>query len=155
MGRCRKTRKSTSGGAILIGNHCIRSWSKTQAIIATSSGEAELYGSNKTTSECLGMQSLAEDFGDTMQVQVLVDASAALGIIRRRGLGKTRHIRVQELWCQELSSSGRVKFLKVNGKRNPADMMTKCIDERGILKNTYLLHLQFRIGRSSTAPEIS
>ena len=38
---CRKTRKSTSGGQVLLGQHSIKSWSVTQAVIALSSGEAE------------------------------------------------------------------------------------------------------------------
>ena len=41
---CAKTRKSTSGGVIMIGGHMIKSWSSTQNVIALSSGEAEYYG---------------------------------------------------------------------------------------------------------------
>ena len=41
---CRRARKSTSGGSISIGEHCIKTWSKTQAVIAKSSAESELYG---------------------------------------------------------------------------------------------------------------
>ena len=39
---CRRARKSTSGGSISIGEHCIKTWSKTQAVIAKSSAESEL-----------------------------------------------------------------------------------------------------------------
>ena len=39
---CKRTRKSTSGGAIVRGSHTIKCWSKTQQTIALSSGEAEL-----------------------------------------------------------------------------------------------------------------
>ena len=38
---CLTTRKSTQGGVIMMGRHCVKSWSSTQAIIALSSGEAE------------------------------------------------------------------------------------------------------------------
>jgi hypothetical protein len=38
---CRETRKSTSGGLIMLGTHLIRGWSATQRVIALSSGEAE------------------------------------------------------------------------------------------------------------------
>ena len=41
---CRRTRKITSGGIALLGSHAIKSWSKTQAAIAKSSGEVELFG---------------------------------------------------------------------------------------------------------------
>ena len=35
---CRDTRKSTSGGIIMLGNHIIKGWSSTHANIALSSG---------------------------------------------------------------------------------------------------------------------
>ena len=41
---CRRARKSTSGGSISIGEHCIKTWSKTQEVIAKSSAESECYG---------------------------------------------------------------------------------------------------------------
>ena len=37
---CIKSRKSTSGGSIMIGSHLINTWSKTQANIALSSAES-------------------------------------------------------------------------------------------------------------------
>ena len=39
---CRKTRRSTSGGIIMIGDHLIKCWSRTQKTVTLSSGEAEL-----------------------------------------------------------------------------------------------------------------
>ena len=39
----RVSRKSTSGGAILLGQHCLRTWSSTQGAVASSSAEAEFY----------------------------------------------------------------------------------------------------------------
>ena len=52
---CRKTRKSTTGGCIMLGAHCIKAWSKTQALIALSSGESELYASLKASAETMGV----------------------------------------------------------------------------------------------------
>ena len=40
---CRRTRKSTSGGCIVLGGHALKSWSGTQATVAMSSAEAEYY----------------------------------------------------------------------------------------------------------------
>ena len=50
---CRESRKSSSGGAIAIGGHLIRAYSKTQAVIAKSSGESELYGVVRASTEAL------------------------------------------------------------------------------------------------------
>ena len=63
-------------------------WSKTQAVMALSSAEAELGAAVKASLEVLGMVSLWKDVGDTTRVQVMVDASEAVGIIRRIGFGR-------------------------------------------------------------------
>lgn len=39
---CTRTKRSTSGGVLFRGLHCLGQWSRTQATIALSSGEAEL-----------------------------------------------------------------------------------------------------------------
>ncbi len=151
----RITRKSTSGGVATIAGHLIKSWCKLQTCVASSSGEAELYGCNKTTSECLGLQSIALDFGTKHKVSVCTDSSAALGIIQRFGLGKTKHIDLEQLWCQEMSSSGRVMYRKVAGTANPADMLTKAVDESNIMVNTRRLQLAFMSGRAVSAPHLT
>lgn len=51
------TRKSTSGGAMRVGNHTLNTWSKTQAVLPLSSAESALYDPIETTAEALGMQS--------------------------------------------------------------------------------------------------
>ena len=38
---CRRTRKSTNGGCLVLGGACLKLWSTTQAVLALSSGEAE------------------------------------------------------------------------------------------------------------------
>ena len=61
---CRRTRTTTSGGVIMVGTHLIKSWATTQATIAKSSAESELYGIVRGTCEALGFISLAEDLRD-------------------------------------------------------------------------------------------
>jgi hypothetical protein len=116
---CTRTRKSSSGGCTLIGQHCVKAGSKTQAIIAKSSAEAELYGVVKASCEALGTLTLMEELGSESTARVHVDASAAKGIIERRGLDKVRHIDVNVLWLQEQEIRGRVPLRKVDGTRNP------------------------------------
>ena len=57
---CRRGRKSTSGGTIMIGAH-ISTYSKTQATIAKSSGESELYALVRASAEGLGICTLLSD----------------------------------------------------------------------------------------------
>ena len=84
---CRRTRRSTTGGYTVAGSHLIKMWCKTQAVVALSSAEAELYGLVRASAETLGLVSMYKDLGTHMNGVVLGDASAALAIVARRGLG--------------------------------------------------------------------
>ena len=84
------TRKPTSGGIVFRGAHAIKSWSSNQTIIALSSAEAELYASLKGSSRTRGLKSMAADSGDDVQAGLWSDASAAIAISQRSGLGKLR-----------------------------------------------------------------
>ena len=57
------------------------------------------------------------------------DASAALAIIKRKGLGRTRHIDTGLLWIQQSAAEGRLSYHKALGTVNPADLMTKHLDQ--------------------------
>ena len=67
---CKTTRKSTSGGLLMCGRHCIKTWSSTQRIIATSSGEAEYYGMVRGGSIGLGIRSMMKDFGVDLRIRI-------------------------------------------------------------------------------------
>jgi len=123
---CRITRKSTSGGMLVIGGSVLKSWAKTQSVIATSSGEAEYYGLAKTSAEAIGLRSLCHDLGIKVQsIVVWVDSSAAKAVAGRVGAGKLRHVEVTYLWIQSQVQSKRLKVRKVKGEDNPADILTK------------------------------
>ena len=118
---CKSTRKSTTGGCIMVGTHAIKVWSKTQSLIALSSGESELYATLRAAAEALGVISMMRDMGYSVSGEIWSDASAALGIIHRTGLGKTRHIDTGLLWIQQTAAEQRLRFQKVLGKNNPAE----------------------------------
>ena len=117
---CKGSRRSTSGGALCRGQHLLKSWSTTQATIALSSAEAELYSLVKGAAQTLGMMALGRDLGVSLEATVNTDASAALGIIQRQGLGKLRHISTQFLWVQEKVRGNEFDIAKVPGLDNPA-----------------------------------
>ena len=56
-------------------------WSKTQAVIAKSSAESELYGAVKGACEALGIRTLCHDIGWNLDVRLELDAKAAEGIL--------------------------------------------------------------------------
>ena len=111
---CRITRRSTSGGTISKGNHLIKAWSKTQTVVAKSSAEAELYSVVKGSCEGLGVSTLLRDLGEPApKVRMHLDATAAKGIIERKGLSKVRHVEVDILWLQELQARRLLPLNKV------------------------------------------
>ena len=151
---CRRTRKSTSGGIAMLGTHVIKSWSKTQAVIAKSSGEAELFGVVRGSTEGLGLITLCGDLGTEMKVRVHLDASAAKGMVEREGIGKVRHLEVDVLWLQEQQARARLPLLKVLGTVNPADLMTKHLARADIVKNLRIAGLVELEGRSTKAAKL-
>ena len=52
-------------------------------------------------------------------------SSAAVGICKRTGIGKVRHLATGQLWVQERIRNKDIKLYKIPGADNPADMMTK------------------------------
>ena len=116
------------------GLHYIKSWSKTQSLVARSSAESELYAIVKASSETLGLRAIFGDLNKKFTSTILSDASAALGTIQRQGLGKFRHIDCSYLFVQNLNAEKIIKFSKVLGTENPADLCTKGLSEAEIEK---------------------
>ena len=143
---CRRTRKSTSGGVIMIGTHLIKSGAKTQATIAKSSTKSELYGIMRGTCEALGFISLAEDLGAEVLARLHMNATAAQGIIDRRGLSKVCHQDVNILCLQEQLARDKLHLIKVPGPENNAYLMTKHILAEMRRRHTIRMSLEFREG---------
>ena len=80
-----ETSKSTSRGLVTLGEHLIK-----QLSFDTTSYPAQVKG----------IISNHNDFGMVMDCAVCTDASAAMGMVHRTGLGSTRRIVVQYLWIQ-------------------------------------------------------
>ena len=92
---CPRTRKSTSGGCVVLGSHLVKSWSSTQTSVSLSSVESEFYGVVKAGGVSLGYQALLRDLGIDLDARVSTDSSTTMGICGRQGLGRFRHIDTQ------------------------------------------------------------
>ena len=152
---CVKTRRSTSGGCMMLGSHLIKSWSSTQSTISLSSGEAEFYGVVKSTGIALGYQALMRDLGVRLPVRVWTDSSASMGICGRQGLGKLRHIDTKSLWVQQKVRGGAIELRKVRGEVNPADLYTKHLSSsERVEKLLNLVGCRYADGRAAAAPKL-
>ena len=112
----------------MIGQCLVKHWAKTQTTVSLSSGEAELQGIAAGAAQGLGLQSLMRDMGWEVKLRLHSDATAAIGMCKRKGLGKVRHLATTDLWIQEKVRSGQIELFKVLGTESPADALTKYID---------------------------
>ena len=88
-----------------------------------------------------------------MAIRINTDASAAKGIANRRGLGKVRHIAVNQLWIQDRIAKGDLTISKVNGKENLADILTKHVNSEDIRVHLHMTGQTVKEGRHAIAPE--
>ena len=149
---CRRTRKSTLGGVITFGTVPVKTWSKTMPILALSSGESELAALVKGAGEGLGFVSSLADFGLTPSLELHSDATAAIGIAKREGLGRVRHLATADLWIQQLIRQRRLRVFKCPGTHNPSDLMTKGLSRDRIQHLLQLMYYQWQGGRAPEAP---
>ena len=149
------TRKSTSGGCLMIGDHCIKAWSINQSVIALSSGEAEFYALTRASAMAMGLRSLLEDLGVTLKIRVLTDATTGKSIASRRGLGKVRHIATHELWVQEKVMRGEIELIKIKNIFNPADLFTKHLDKQTMDSCVIGMGHAYEDGRNAAAPSLN
>lgn len=138
---CALTRRSTTGLAMMLGRHCVKHSSNIQSTIGLSSGESEWYGLVKGSASGLGLQSMLQDWGIRIRLEVLSDSSAARGFSARQGLGRMRHIQTRYLWVQERVRDGHLRVLPIRGKNNPADLFTKPVN--GAVRERFLRTLGF------------
>ena len=101
----------------MFGSHLIRTYSKTQSIIAKSSGECELYAVGRASTEGLSILTLLKDFGmHNAKVRLGMDASAAIGMAQRTRLNKFGHVEVDVLWILDQVASC---MLQIPGRGTP------------------------------------
>eukprot|EP00959_Pyramimonas_sp_CCMP1952_P342327 7171777-Pyramimonas_sp.AAC.1 len=79
-------------------------------------------------SELCGLRSLALDWNLMYKLGVNVDATAAIGMVSRRGLGKTKHIDTVWLWAQEAMDRFKVSLRKKHTDDMIADLLTKFLN---------------------------
>ena len=146
------TRRSTSGGAAVFGEHLIKHWCTTQPTVALSSGEAELGGIVKGATQGIGLQSIALDLGICVKLTLFTDSKAARAMVHRKGIGKVRHLEVSELWVQDSIKVGKFTVDKIEGEHNPADILTKHVEAERTHRHCHALAQMPASGRAQTAP---
>ena len=63
----------------------------------------------------MGITQMAAGLGKELEIEIFMDSSAALGVVARKGCGKLRHVRVGQLWIQQLAEDEEVAYKKIHG----------------------------------------
>ena len=150
---CLRSRRSTSGGVLMYGSHQLKHYATTQQTVALPSGEAELFGIVKGATVSLGLQSCARYLGFELLVHLHSDASAAIGICRRRGLGKIRHLSVADLWVQDKLRAHAFEISKIQGACNPADAVTTYVENKTLDSHLPRMSIERAERRPDLAPK--
>ena len=83
------------------------------------------------------------------------DAVAAIGIVKRQGLGRVRHLAVADLWVQQRAKQKEVFYKKLEGTKNTSDMLTKPVDRETLQGHMERLGFEFRSGRHVCTPSFN
>ena len=148
---CNKTRKSTSGVVVTLLGSTVYTCSRTQATVALSSGEAELYAIGLGVQEALFIKQLLLEakLAKTCAVTCHTDSTAGKSMATRFGLGKkAKHIELRYLYMQDLIAAGQLKLKKVDTKANVSDLLTKYLSAEVTLNHSVALGIRDSVHHS-------
>ena len=114
---CPETRRSTTGFIITLLGATINYGSRTQATIALSSAEAELYATNTGATEALHLRNLLMELLNVQKVNIKIhtDSSSGKSMATRTGSSrKAKHIDLKHLFIQQLISHDIVRLNNIH-----------------------------------------
>ena len=108
----------------------------------------------KGASTGIGTEAIIRDLGREYEdaLEIRTDASAAIGIANRIGIGKIRHIETNQLWLQQKVLEGHLVVSKVKGEDNLADALTKPVDGKLLSEHLVRVGSILLEGRHALAP---
>ena len=127
---CHQTRKSATGFIIEFLGTCIHFGSRSQAVVALSSAEAEFYAIGTGAQEALYIKNFITEALSNKRINIRIhtDSSAGKSMATRQGVSKrAKHIELKFMFIQNLIQGGVVSLHKIPGKDNPADILTKYV----------------------------
>ncbi len=138
-------RRSTTGYVFTLAGGCI-SWRSTlQKCISQSSTEAEYVAAAEATKEAIWLHKLAIQMGlSHLNVHLHCDSQSALHLASNNVMdGRVKHIDIRYHFIRQVVSDDELKLVKIDGKLNPADALTKVIPLESFSKHcTTLLIVQ-------------
>ena len=130
FGGCRMNRKSTSGGAQLLGNRLVSWQCKKQVAVSLSTCEAEYIAASSCCAQVLWIQQQMRDYGlNFTRTPILVDNNSAISITNNPvNHSRTKHIDVRHHFIRDCAEKGLIEVVRVDTLDNLADLFTKTFD---------------------------
>ena len=144
---CSTTRRSTTGFVITILGTTVSYGSRTQATVALSSAEAELYAINTGATEALYLRNLLMELLRVKHVNITIhtDSSSGKSMPTRIGSSrKAKHIELKHLFIQQLILNNIVRLIKIHTNDNPADILTKYVSTETLNRHLHSVGLTTR-----------
>lgn len=135
---CATTGKSTSGFVIKFMGSTIHFGSRTQATIAFSSDEADLYAIHTGATESLHIRNILQEAPNIKKVNKRIhkDSSSGKSMATRIGSSqKARHVELKHLFIQQLVRHDLVRIFKSNTANNTADILIKYAATETLLRH--------------------
>ena len=143
------TRRSVTGGVIMVAGCKLFSQAKGQDTVSTSSCQAETIAASDFMKEACLIQHVLDFVGFGVLLVVLhMDSSSARSFLHRKGAGSMKHIDVRHMWLQEVSGKGIFISKKVPRDVNIADLLNHAAGKKEIETLVPLMGMQIISGKS-------
>jgi hypothetical protein len=118
--------------------------SRTQAVVALSSAESELYAIGTGAQEALHIANFIKEATTTkVNIRIHTDSTSGKSIATRIGSSKkAKHIDLKYLFIQQLVQNGILSIHKISTHDNPADILTKYVPAEVLNKHLYMAGIQ-------------
>jgi hypothetical protein len=122
-------RRSTTGYVFTVGTTAVSWISQIQKIVALSTTEAEYIAVTEASKEMIWLQGLLEEMGFKQEKNVLhSDSQSAIHLAKNSAFhSRTKHIGLRYHFVRSLLEDGVLTLEKIQGSKNPADMLTKTV----------------------------
>ena len=131
------TRRSVSGFVYTLTSGSIAWASKMQTVTAQSTAEAEYISACDACKEGKALIMVIREILEGIKSNIVlgIDSSSAYTLATNPTYNRrTRHIEIRYHYIRELIASNDLTLVKVNGIDNPADLLTKAVDKKTLLK---------------------
>ncbi|CAE7384883.1 unnamed protein product, partial [Symbiodinium microadriaticum] len=137
------TRRSLSSGQLYVNGALAFSFVRSQKVVTTSSGEAELVALTQTVGEAVLLRKALAFLEGVRDVDVELvartDSSVARAIAARSGVGRVKHLATSCLWLQGWVARKELRVAAIPTEVNPADVGTKVLAARRLAMLLFIL----------------